>query len=144
MASASGFQSIRIALNKIPNTQASGVWSGSSTKITQLDKGIYFCNWNVSYQVNGTGPITNSQTVVTSTQPYLSSGIVLASSPLTGAMGLSGTEPMRQTVTNTFIILQDNTPIYVYLSCTLTGQWGTTNISEQYLNYISFTRISSL
>lgn len=145
MALASGFQSIRIPLNNIPNTQPSGTWSGSTTQITTLDPGIYFVNWNVSYQVNGIGPITNTLAIVTLNAVYTGpNAVIAASSPLTGAMGLTGTEPMRQTVTNTIIVTQPNTPVYVFLQCTLTGLWGTTNVNEQYLNSLSFTKITSL
>ena len=145
MSLASGFQIQRIPFNAIDNIQPSGVWAGSATELTTLDKGVYFANWNVSYQVNGAGPITNTQTVITMNDPYLSGGIIAASTPLTGQMGLSGAQPMKQTVTNTFIVSQNNTPIYVYMNCVLTsGTWGTTNFNEQYLNFISFVKISSL
>lgn len=145
MSVRNGFDSIRILLNAIPNTQASGVWVGNGTSITTLDPGIYFVNYNVSYTVNGVGPITNSQTVITTGNTFTSGlGQVIAATPLTGPMGLIGTASMRQTLSNTFIITAENTPIYVYLSCTLTGQWGTTNANEVSLNKISFTKISNL
>lgn len=144
MAIRNGFQSIRVPLNNIPNTQASGVWSGSSNPVTLLDKGVYFLNYNVSYQAIN-GPITNSQTVITSNASFVSTlGQIIASTPLTGAMGVTGSSSMRQTLSNTFNITADNTPIYVYLSCTLTGTWGTINANEGALNTISFTRIGSL
>ena len=59
-------------------------------------------------------------------------------------MGLTGTNAMRQTLSNTFVVTTDDTPFYLYLTCTTTGTWGTTNIQEQYMNIISFTKISSL
>jgi hypothetical protein len=145
MSTRNGFDSIRVLLNNIPNTQASGVWVGNANVITTLDPGIYFVNYNVSYTVNGAGPITNSQTIITTGNTFTSGlGQVVVSTPLTGQMGLLGTDSMRQTLSNTFVINAENTPIYVYLSCTLTGQWGTTNVNETELNTITFTKISSL
>ena len=145
MSIRNGFNSIRVVLNAIPNTQASGAWAGNANVITTLDPGIYFVNYNVSYTVNGAGPITNSQTVITTGNTFTSGlGQVVCSTPLTGQMGLLGTNSMRQTLSNTFVITAENTPIYVYLSCTLTGQWGTTNASESGLNTITFTKISNI
>jgi hypothetical protein len=145
MSVRNGFDSIRILLNAIPNTQVSGVWVGNNISVTTLDPGIYFVNYNVSYTVNGAGPITNSQTVITRGNTFTSGlGQVLVATPLTGQMGLLGNASMRQTLCNTCIITAENTPIYVYLSCTLTGQWGTTNANEVGLNTISFTKISNL
>jgi hypothetical protein len=142
MSIKNGFQSIRVLLNNIPVTQPSGVWSGNGTQITTLDKGIYFCNWNISY--NTTGLITNSQTAITLNNTFTSGlGQVVAITPLTGQMGLTGTSSMRQTLSNTFIVSANNTPVYVYLSCTTAGVWGTINAVEQALNTLTFTKISS-
>ena len=138
-----GFDSIRVLLNAIPNTQASWVWNGNGTQITTLSKGVYFVNYNVSYQANA-GPITNSQTVITTGASFAGGGQIISSTPITGALGLTGNSSMRQTLSNTFIVTTDNTPIFVYLSCTLTGTWGTTNVNEINMNVISFTKISSL
>jgi hypothetical protein len=54
-------------------------------------------------------------------------------------MGSLGANGQRYTLSNTFIISNDATPIYVYLSCTLTGAtWGTVNPNEVQMNIISF------
>lgn len=144
MATRNGFQSTRILLNAIPNTQPSGTWSGNNTPITFLDKGVYFCNFNVAYACGGTGPITNSQTAICINAPFTSGGIIVASTPITGQMGMSGANSLKQIVSNTFYITANNTPIYVYLSCTLTGPWGTTNPQDIGLNIVSFTQLSTL
>lgn len=144
MSIRNGFDSIRVLLNNIPNTQASGTWSGNATPITTLNKGIYFVNYNVSYQAIN-GPITNSQTVLTTGNTFVSGlGQIICGTPVTGAMGVTGASSMRQTMSNTFIVTVDATPVYAYLSCTLTGTWGTINANEGSLNVISFTKISSL
>lgn len=145
MSIKNGFDSIRILLNNIPDTQPSGVWSGNNTIRTYLNKGIYIVNYNVSYQCNGIGPITDSQTVITAGASYTNNGQIIVSNSPTGQMGAVGNNPMRYTLSNTFIIYNDATPIYVYLSCTLTGAtWGTINNNEQQLNSITFTRVSAL
>lgn len=145
MAIRSGFDSIRVLLNNITNNQPSGVWSGNNNIQTYLNKGIYIVNYNVSYNCNGTGPITNSQTVITSGASFTNNGqIIVGTSPM-GQLGNLVNNNQRYTLSNTFIISGDATPIYVYLSCTLTGAtWGTTNVNEQQMNIISFTKISSL
>jgi hypothetical protein len=144
MSIKNGFDSIRCLLNNIPNTQASGVWVGSGTQLTTLNKGVYFVNYNVSY-IPSTGAITNSQTVITTGLSFVGGGQIVASTPVTGAMGVTGASAMRQTLSNTFIVTTDNTPIFVYLSCTVSaGTWGSTNVNEQSLNIVSFTKISSL
>lgn len=145
MSIRNGFDSTRVLLNNIPDTQPSGVWIGNSIPITSLNRGVYIVNYNIAYQCNGVGPITNSQTVITSNASYTNNGQIIVSNSPTGQMGAVGNNPMRYTLSNTFIISTDNTPIYVYLSCTLTGAtWGTININEQQLNTIAFTKISSL
>ena len=143
MAIRNGFQSTRVSLNNIPNTQASGVWAGNNIALTTLDPGVYFCNYNVSYDVTG-GPITNSQAIITLTASFAGGGQVVCATPLTGQMGLAGNNSMRQTLSNTFVVTAPNTPIFVYLNCICVGTWGTTNAAEQYMNIISFTKISSL
>ena len=144
MSIKSGFDSIRVLVNNIPNTQVSGVYVGNGNIITYLDAGIYFVNYNVSY-IPTVGPITNSQAIITSGLSFTGGGQVICSTPLTGQMGLTGTNAMRQTLSNTFVVPNNNTPFYLYLTCTVTaGTWGTTNASEQYMNIISFTKISSL
>lgn len=145
MSIKNGFDSVRVLLNNIQNTQPSGVWSGNNTIQTYLNKGIYIANYNVSYICNGTGPITNSQTVITAGSSFTNNGqIIVGTSPM-GQLGNLGNNNQRYTLSNTFIITTDNTPIYVYLSCTLTlATWGTVNVNEQAMNIISFTKISSL
>jgi hypothetical protein len=143
MSVRNGFPTIRVSLNNIPNTQASGVWSGNGTQLTNLDKGVYIVTYNVSY-IPSVGPITNSQTVLTTGQSFTGGGQVISATPLTGALALTGVSAMRQTLTNTFIVSADNTPIFVYLSCTVSaGTWGTTSASEASLNIITFTKIAS-
>jgi hypothetical protein len=144
MAIRNGFQVTRILLNNIPNIQASGVWSGNNTPVTTLDKGVYFVNFNVAYACGGTGPITNSQTAICINSPFSGGGLIIASTPITGQMGMSGANTMKQTLSNTFVVTADNTPIYVYLSVTLTGPWGTVNPQDANLNIITFTRLSNL
>lgn len=144
MATRNGFSTIRILLNAIPNTQVSGAWSGNNTPITILDKGVYFVNFNVAYACGGTGPITNSQTAICLNNSFTNNGSIIASTPITGQMGMSGANSMKQTLSNTFYVTQDNTPIYIYLSCTLTGPWGTVNIQDANLNIVSFTKLANL
>lgn len=145
MSIRNGFDSTRVLLNNIPNTQASGVWVGNNTIQTYLSKGIYIVNYNVSYVCNGTGPTTNTQTVITSGASFTNNGQILVGTSPTGQLGSLGNNGQRYTLSNTFIITTDNTPIYAYLSCTLTGAtWGTVNANEVQMNIISFTKISSL
>lgn len=144
MSVKNGFDSIRVILNNIPNTQVSGLYADNGNIITYLDAGIYFVNYNVSY-VPTVGPITNSQAIITSGLSYAAGGQVVCSTPFTGQMGLAGTNAMRQTISNTFVVSNNATPFYVSLNCIVTaGTWGTTNAQEQYMNIISFTKISAL
>ena len=144
MSTRNGFPTIQIALNNIPNTQASGVWSGNNTQLTTLDSGVYLVTYTVAY-IPSVGPITNSQTVLTTGQSFGGGGQIIASTPITGALALTGVSAMRQTLTNTFIVSTDNTPIFLYLSCTVTaGFWGTTLASEVALNTITFTQIGTV
>ena len=145
MSVRNGFDSIRVLLNNIPNTQPSGVWSGNNNIQTYLNKGIYIVNYNVSYGCNGTGPTTNTQTVITAGASFTKNGQIIVGTSPTGQMGSLGANGQRYTLSNTFVISADATPVYVYLSCTLTGAtWGTVNIAEQSMNIVSFTKISSL
>jgi len=145
MSVRSGFDSIRVLLNNIPNTQVSGVWSGNNNMQTYLNRGVYIVNYNVSYVCNGTGPTTNTQTVITSGASFTNNGQIIVGTSPTGQMGSIGNNGQRYTLSNTFVITTDNTPIYVYLSCTLTGAtWGTVNANEVQMNIVSFTKISSL
>jgi hypothetical protein len=133
-----------VILNNIPTTQVSGVYAGNGNIITYLDAGIYFVNYNVSF-LPTVGPITNSQAIITSGLSFTGGGQVVCSTPLTGQMGLVGTNAMRQTISNTFVVSNNATPFYVYLTCTVTaGTWGTFNPNEVYMNIISFTKISAL
>jgi hypothetical protein len=144
MSTKDGFQTIRVSLNNIPNTQASGVWSQNGTKLTSLDKGVYLVTYNISY-IPSVGPITNSQTVITSGLSFTGGGSVIAATPLTGALALTGLSAMRQTLTNVFIITANDTPIFLYLSCIVSaGFWGTTLASEAALNIMTFTKIGSV
>jgi hypothetical protein len=145
MAVRNGLKTTRISLNSIPNTQISGQWVGNYDVITLLDKGIYICNYTVAYYPSVGGQITNSQTILTKDLPDIGGGHIISCSPLTGTLGLGVNEAMRQSLCNTFVITQDNTAIYLYLSCTLGGgTWGTTNALETNLNVINFTKLSSL
>ena len=143
MSIAQGFPTTRILLNNIPLTQPSGVWSGNNTPITYLNRGTYLCNFNVSYIVNGTGPITNTQTYVSLyAPPGGSTSQVICASPQTGQMGLTGSNSMKQTISNTFQVVSDQVPVYVYLNCVLTGAtWGTLLVSEVNLNILTITQI---
>jgi hypothetical protein len=143
MSIAGGFPTIRVLLNNIAITQPSGVWSGNTTPVTYLNRGTYICNFNVSYIVSGTGPITNTQTQVSLYDtPGGATSQVICSSPQTGQMGLAGTNAMRQTISNTFQVTADQVPVYVYLNCVLTGAtWGTVYPSELNLSILTFTQI---
>lgn len=144
MSTRNGFQTIRIALNNIPNTQPSGVWSGNGTQLTTIDSGVYLVTYTVAY-IPTTGPITNSQTVLTTGLSFTGGGQIIASTPITGQLALTGVSAMRQTLSNVFTITADNTPIFLYLSCTVSaGTWGTVLATEAALNTITFTKIGSV
>ena len=142
MASKTGYKNILLKLN-IPNTQPSGTWSGVGNPITYLDKGTYLCSLNVQYVVgSGTGNISQTLTAITTMLPWTDVNTnVICSSPNTGAMGTALTQSMVQNLANTFTVTVDNTPIYIYLQCTLTGTWDLT-VTNSNLNVISFTKLS--
>jgi hypothetical protein len=145
MSVKNGLQNIRISVNSIPNTQLSGQWVGNNDVITILEKGVYICNYTVTYYPSIGGQITNSQTIITKDLPNIGGGHIIACSPLTGSFGLGINEPLRQSLCNTFVINNDNTAIYLYLSCSIGGgTWGTTNPLDTNINIINFMRLSSL
>lgn len=145
MSVKNGLQNIRIPVNSIPNTQPSGQWVGNNDVITILEKGVYICNYTVAYYPSIGGQITNTQTIITKDLPDIGGGHIIACSPLTGDLGLGINEPLRQSLCNTFVITNDGTAIYLYLSCTVGGgTWGTTNPLGQNINIINFMRLSSL
>ena len=143
MASRTGYQTIFLKPN-VPNTQPSGVWSGVATPITYLDRGTYLCNFNVSYIVgSGVGNITQTLTAVTADLQWTDVNCnIITSTPNTGALGSTLTQPLRQVISNIFTLENNNTPIFLYLECSLTGTWGLTTV-EPNLNVICFTKISN-
>jgi hypothetical protein len=60
-----GFKPHSVIAINIPNTQASGDWSGISTPITTLNSGVYYFTYNISYIPVGAGPISNTFTAIT-------------------------------------------------------------------------------
>lgn len=144
MSVRNGLETIRIPVNSIPNTQISGQWFGNNDVITILNKGVYICNYTVAYYPSVGSQITNSQTFLTKDLPDIGGGHIISCSPITGTLGLGVNEPMRQSLCNTFVITNDGTAIYLYLSCTLVGTWGTNNALGNNLNIITFTKLSSL
>jgi hypothetical protein len=124
--------------NIVPNTQPSGNWSGNGTQLTTLDTGLYLATLTVNFQIgSGVGNLSNC----------LCSIYTNAASPNrflgmpTSAFGCTGTVLPKQSMANIVYIPQDNTGIYLFLSCNLTGTWGLTDIVDPSLNQLVFIRI---
>ena len=146
MASKTGYDTIRIKVNNIPNTQPNGNWSGNPNPVGYLNKGVYFCDFNVGLQSAG-GATTQTMTVaVTSTLEWadVNSNIII-SSPNTGNRVVSATQPLLYTMCNVCIIDTDNTPIYLMITSNVNvGTWGTTIANNPMVNIISFTKIGNV
>ena len=140
MPTKTGFKTITIPFNNIPNTQVSGSYS---SQVGILNKGVYLINISGTFYVgSGVGNIT--QASITLSEPYdlfnaLTNFLVIT--PNYGPMGVLGTQSMDISARNIVTISTDNTPIYIRIICTLTGTWGTTNPNSQQ-NKILITKIS--
>ena len=140
MSIKTGFKTITIPFNNLPNTQVSGDYS---TRIGVINKGVYIIYISASLQVgSGVGNIV--QTNISISEPYdytnaLTNFLVMTSN--SGSMGVVGTQSMDVCARNIVSITNDNTPLYIHIICNLTGTWGTTKPNSQQ-NKIIITKIS--
>lgn len=144
MSIAGGFQSTRINMGKISNTQINGNWIGNPNPITYLNRGTYFCNMNIALQSAGGATIQSMTVAVTSGLPWvdINSNIII-STPNTGNMVVSSTIPLYYNACNVCIINTDITPIYLMITSNVNvGTWGTTLPNSNQTNIITFTKIS--
>ena len=124
--------------NLVPNTQVSGNWVGNGLQLTSIDKGLYLATLTVNFQLgSGVGNISNCLCAIytNSASPNRFLGMP------TSAFGCTGTILPKQSMSNIVYIPNDNTGIYLFLSCNLTGTWGLTDIVDPSLNQLVFTRI---
>lgn len=121
----------------VPNTQVSGNWVGNGLQLTTLDKGLYLANLIVNFQLgSGAGNISNCLCAIytNASSPNRFLGMP------TSKFGCTGTILPKQSMSNIVYIDADNTPIYLFLSCNLTGTWGLTDTVDP-LNQLVFTKI---
>ena len=140
MSSKSGFPIQRLRIATINTLFPPGACPENGTILTYVNKGTYLVACSVAYQSGG-GTISNSQMVITSNFPYGNGAeTILCGQNPTGAQGVAAGNQMRQTLSNIVTILNNNTPIYKYLSCTDTVNWNLT--AEGSFNYVIFTKIA--
>jgi len=140
MPTKTGFKTITIPFNNIPNTQVSGDYSA---QVGTLNKGVYLIYITASLQVgSGVGNITYANISLSEPYDYINSSTnFLVFTPNYGTMGVVGTQAMDICGGNIVTISNDNTPLYIHIACTLTGIWGTTKPNSQQ-NKILITKIS--
>lgn len=146
MASKTGYNVIRVKLNNIPNTQPNGNWSGIGTPVTYLNRGVYFCDYNVGLQSAGGATIQTMTVAIASVLPWTDvNSNIIVSSPNTGNMIVSATQPLLYSMCNVCTIDTDNTPIYVFITSSVNvGTWGTTIPNNPMVNIVSFTKIGNV
>jgi hypothetical protein len=135
-----GFKTITIPFNNLPNTQVSGDYS---VQIGTINKGVYIIYITASLQVgSGVGNITYANISLSEPYDYINNSTnFLVFTPNYGTMGVVGTQAMDICSGNIVTISNDNTPLYIHIACTLTGTWGTTKPNSQQ-NKIRITRIA--
>ena len=146
MASKTGYRNIQMKVNNIPNTQPNGQWIGTTTPVGYLNKGVYFCNFNVGLQSAGGATIQNMTVAVSSVLEWndVNSNIIV-SSPNTGNRVVSATQPLLYNMCNVCIIDTDNTPIFLMITCNVNvGTWGTIIANNPLVNIITFTKIGNV
>lgn len=146
MSIKTNYTSIRMKVNNIPNTQPIGNWSGNATPVGYLNKGVYYCNFNVGLQSSGGATIQTMTVAITSVLQWSDANSnIIASSPNTGNMVVSATQPLLYSMCNVCVIDSDNTPIFLFITTSLDiGTWGTTIANNPMVNIISFTKIGNL
>lgn len=146
MSLKTSYNTIRINVNGIPNTQLNGDWSGNPNPVGYLNKGVYFCNLNIGLQSNGGATIQTMTVAVSSVLPWVDGNSnIIMSSPNTGNRVVSATQPLYYPMCNVCIIDTDNTPIYLMITSSVNvGTWGTTISGSQQANIISFTKIGNV
>lgn len=146
MASKTGYHIVRIKVNNIPNTQPNGNWSGNPNPVGYLNKGVYFCDFNVGLQSAGGATIQTMTVAVTSTLAWVDvNSNIIVSTPNTGNVVVSATQPSLYSMCNVCIIDTDNTPIFLMITSNVNvGTWGTTIANNPMVNIISFTKIGNV
>lgn len=146
MASKTGYNTVRIKVNNIPNTQPNGNWSGNPNPVGYLNKGVYFCDFNVGLQSAGGSSVQTMTVAVTSTLAWVDvNSNIIVSSPNTGNVVVSATQPSYYNMCNVCIIDTDNTPIFLMITSNVNvGTWGTTIANNPMVNIISFTKIGNV
>jgi hypothetical protein len=141
--SSNGLDLIRIPIK--PVNQLGNQWTGSPTPVTFLNKGTYNITYNCAIQPS-VGTMSNCYGIITTTALYGGVGYKeILASVKTGAMGTgSGVTPLGFSIQNNIIIQNDNTPIYLDLSVTISGGaiWGvplTANYNS-HMNYICIVK----
>lgn len=146
MSAKTNYTSIRMKVNNIPNTQPNGNWSGNATPIGYLNRGVYFCNYNVALQSAGGATVQTMTVAVTSVLQWADvNSNIIVSSPNTGNIVVSATQPAFYNMCNVCIITTDNTPIFLMITSNVNvGTWGTTIPNNTTSNIITFTKIGNV
>ena len=117
-----------------------GVYLGNGLKST-LNKGVYLVNATVGYNSGGGGTTTNSQIVITANALYgTGTEVIICGNSPTGQQGLLAGNEMRVSVSNVYVCPANNTPIFLYMSCTNAAGWAI-NTGEGAINNVNFTKI---
>jgi hypothetical protein len=145
MSSAAGLQIYRIPIQPVGQTVAQ--WSGSTTPITYLDIGTYYLTYN-SAVVSSDSSMSNMYGIITKDALFAQPGwdVICASAKLSALGTVLGTTPLGFSISNTFVIDTDNTPIYLDLSITKSGgsTWGIPagNTYNNNMNYIVIVKLA--
>lgn len=150
MSIVSGLSNTKIPLfigtQAAPN--ATGAWNlsgqGNTVQFTTINRGTYFLNWSPRPQpANGANTVTQYQFAVTINQPFgVAGSVILATSPLCGAIGQTAGNAVTWPLSNVFTITADNTPVYVYLNVAVVGGWYMNNSLDVNIDDIDITRIA--
>lgn len=127
--------------------QPDGVWVGSNTVFTTLDKGTYLVSWNPRALpfLGGADTVNSYHFAISINAPYSTPGsVTITESPRFGLVGQVAGNSVSSNFNNTFQINADNTSVYLYLNITTVnlGGWiANTNTTLKYLLPPQFTRI---
>ena len=144
MSVKSSLDVIRIPIKA--SNQVGNTWTGSVNPVTVLNSGTYNFTYNCAIQPS-VGQMSSCYALITANALYPNAGYLeILSSVKTGAQGTgSGVTPLGFSIQNNVYITNDNTPIYVNLSVTVSGGavWGvplTANYND-HMNYLCIIKV---
>jgi len=127
--------------NLVPNTQPDGNWVGNGTLLTTLNKGLYLATLTVNFQRGAVPGLIENCLCSVYTNPASPNRFL--GMPTTEFGSTFGELP-KQSMANIVNIPNDNTGIYLFLSCNFLdniGTWGLTDNIDPNLNQLIITRL---